>query len=156
MDLEWRLVMAEGDATVLRFPLKTRMRIKAIVERCPAMGAVAARLPDNGDTLRDGCERMLARAFTLLLHLPDLTREEADVLLDHDAGIEETTLEELTRLSQDPEKVELYIVWREVWADVEDADIRRFARYVVALIARMYRLECHVKRERAAEAVLSA
>ncbi|HTK04373.1 MAG TPA: hypothetical protein VL500_02220 [Candidatus Eisenbacteria bacterium] len=146
--------MVEAEANVLRFPLRTRMRIRAIVERCPAMGAVAARLPEDGDPARDECERMLARAFTLLLHLPDLTREEADAALDHEAGAEETAAEELAWLCQGNE--ELYAIWREVWADVEDAAVRGFARYAVALIARLYRLECLIRRERAAEAVLSA
>jgi len=148
--------MTEGDATVLRFPLRSRMRIKAIIERCPAMGAIAARLPEDGDPSRDGCEQVLARAFVLLLHLPDITREEADAALDHDAGIEETTTEELARLCHDSGKEELYGIWREVWVDVEDAGVRRFARYSVALISRLYRLECLIKRERAAVAVLSA
>ena len=89
----------------------------------------------------------------LLLHLPDLTRGEADAALDHEAGVEETTVEELARLCQDADKQDLYAIWREVWADVEDAGVKRFARYAVALIARLYRLECHIKRERTADAV---
>lgn len=142
--------------TVLPFPLLPKMRIWAIIDRCPALGAVAARLPAEDDVLRGESERVLAQAFTLLLHLPDLTREEADRVLDHSAGIEEVAAEELSYLHHDPEKTERYDIWREVWAGEDDPRIRAFARYCIALIARLYRLECVAKVERNEEGALSA
>lgn len=141
---------------VLRFPLPPKMRIRAIIARCPALGAVAARLPAEDDVLRGECERVLAQAFTLLLHLPDLTREEADAVLDHSAGVDETAAEELARLHQDTETAERYEIWREVWAGEDEPRTRSFARYCVALIARLYRLECVAQMERREEQALYA
>lgn len=140
--------MNDTGATLLKFPLLPRMRIRAIIERCPALGAVADRLPSEDAAERGGCERVLAQAFTLLLHLPDITREQADVILRHSADVETLTEEELAYVLHDPDKAERYDVWREVWADEDDPETRRFARYCVALIARLYRMEHFALRER--------
>ncbi|HTM68979.1 MAG TPA: hypothetical protein VL426_06815 [Candidatus Binatia bacterium] len=145
--------MSQGDAAVLRFPLKARMRVRAIVERCPALGAVADRLPPEGDGARCAHERVLAQAFTLLLHLPEVSREEADVALGHEASAEDVTVEELARLHEG--NAELYEIWRCVWAEEADEALRAFGRYCVALIARLYRLEPHIRRERLAEAAIA-
>lgn len=139
--------MSDAGATILRFPLLPKMRIKAIVERCPALGAVAARLPPEDAADRGDCERVLAQAFTLLLHLPGLTREQADVVLDHETDVETLTAEELAYVHHDPDKAALYEVWREAWACEDDPATRRFARYCVALIARLYRMEYFARLE---------
>ncbi len=139
--------MDDAGATILRFPLLPKMRIRAIVERCPALGAVAAKLPPEDDVLRGECERVLAQAFTLLLHLPGLTREQADVVLDHGTDAETLTTDELALVLHDPDKQELYEVWREAWAGEDDPATRGFARYCVALIARLYRMEHFARRE---------
>lgn len=139
--------MDDVGAIVLRFPLQPRIRIKAIIGRCPALGAVAARLPPEDDALYGEHERVLAQALTLLLHLPDLTREQADLVLDHAASPEAITIEELGYLHHDPDKADLYEVWRDVWDAEEDERVRNFARYCVALIARLYRMEYFAKLE---------
>ncbi len=149
--------MNDAGAKVLGFPLLPRMRIRAIIERCPALGAVASRLPPEDDERRIESERVLAQAFTLLLHLPSLTREQADVALGHSTDAEALAAEELAFVLHDPDKAELYEVWRDVWAAEDDRGTRQFARYCVALIARLYRMEHFAKLESMHEdAALSA
>ncbi|HSD12671.1 MAG TPA: hypothetical protein VLC10_03870, partial [Patescibacteria group bacterium] len=109
--------------------------------------AVASRLPPEDDERRIESERVLAQAFTLLLHLPSLTREQADVALDHSTDAETLTAEELAYVCHDPDKSELYEIWREAWSGEDDPGTRRFARYCVALIARLYRMEHFAKLE---------
>ncbi|MEY4744461.1 MAG: hypothetical protein RL272_406 [Candidatus Parcubacteria bacterium] len=144
--------MDDFGGTVLRFPLLPRMRILQIIERCPALGAIAARLPAEDDPRRVDCERVLAQAFTLLLHLPDVTREQADAALDHSAGAEAVTVEELARILRDPETAERYEIWRAVWESEDDPQTRTFARYCVALMSRLYRLESFARAESSRDA----
>lgn len=144
--------MAE-EHVLLRFPLRPRIRIGAIVERCPALGAIAASLPPEGDPSRAEHERVLAQAFMLLRHLPDVSREEADAALDHGASPDAVADEELGRLFHGNE--ELYELWRVVWTDEVDQSLIAFGRYCVALVARLYRMEPQILREREAEAAIA-
>lgn len=135
---------------VLRFPLRPKMRIRAMVERCPALGAVADRLPGAEGSAYDEHERVLAQAFMLLRHLPDVTREEADDALSHAASADAVADEELGRLWD--ENAELYELWQCVWSGESDQALIAFGRYCVALIARLYRLEPLITAERRPEA----
>jgi hypothetical protein len=140
----------ERRGVVIGFPLSARKRIELLTERCPAFGAIAERLPPAAHPLRPTCERLLAKVFTRVLHLPDVTRDEASALLDHDASADDVATEELERLRSDPATEDRHALLAELWdGEVEPAH-RRVTRYYAALVARLYRLEPHVLRERSA------
>ncbi len=144
--------MTNETATVLAFPLSPRLRIRALTARCPALDAIVARLPSDGDPSRPACERALAAVFTRLLYLPDLTYDEAAAALDHAASQDAVTVEELALLYHDPDARERYDLWREVWLAERDPETCRATRYYFALLNRLYRMEYLFRRERQADA----
>lgn len=136
-------------AVILKFPLSARIRITQIVERCPALAAITDRLPPEGHHLRGTCERLLAKAFTRLLHLPGLTWDEAANAIAHDGSPDEFADAELGRLASDDATAERHALWQALWAD-ESPPTQRIIRYYVALISVLYRLEPHVCAARTA------
>lgn len=134
---------------ILKFPLAARIRISQIVERCPALAAVTDRLPPEGHHLRVTCERLLAKAFTRLLHLPGLTWDEAAAAIAHDGSPDEFADAELGRLASDDATAERHALWEALWTD-EPPPMRRIIRYYVALISALYRLEPGLRAARTA------
>lgn len=134
---------------ILKFPLAARLRIAQIAERCPALAAVADRLPPEGHHLRVPCERLLAKAFTRILHLPGLTWDEASAALAHDVSPDEFADAELGRLASDAATAERFALWEALWTD-EPPATQRVIRYYMALISVLYRLEPEVRAARTA------
>jgi len=133
--------MNEQSMQIIEFPVRPRMCIRAMVEACPALTAVAARLPPPTDAFYAASERLLAELFQRLLHPPQLRPEEAAEVLDHEASPERFTEEELVRLAGDPETRCIYDHWKDVWENETDPVLRMRAGYYAALLSRLYRME---------------
>lgn len=134
---------------ILKFPLAARIRIAQMVERCPAFAAVTDRLPPEDHHLRGVCERLLAKAFTRLLHLPGLTWDEAAAAIAHEGTPDDFADAELGRLASDDATAERHSLWEALWTD-EPPATQRIIRYYVALISALYRLEPEVCAARTA------
>ena len=126
-------------SNVFHLPTSPRFRIAEIVAACPALGAIAERLPTGAKLVEH--ERILSELFQRLLHSPGLTYEQAQELLDHGASPDAVADEEMAWLLADSDTELLYAWWREVWEPEEDQELRRGARYYAGLLARLYRLE---------------
>jgi hypothetical protein len=126
---------------IIQFPGSPSYLIAKQVASCPALGAVADRLPSIDDSSRLSSERIMVKLFRRLLHPLKLLREESDQLLDHGASPDAFVVDELAVLATDKETECVYEYWKEIWESEDDPVLQDRARYFAALVARLYRLE---------------
>ncbi len=139
--------MPEQSINLIEFPIRPRVCIRDMIGLCPALAAVADRLPPPTDALYAESERLLAELFQRLLHPPRLLLHEAAEILDHAAPIDAFTDDELAALANDPETRCVFDYWKDVWEDEADPVLSRRAGYYAALLARLYRMEYIVLNE---------
>jgi len=141
--------MLQEITDVIDFPLSPRFFIEQSVAERPCLGAIAERLPslDAADRLDE--ELVMAKLFSLMLHEPRLSYDEAKSALDHDAAPDDVAADELAEMRSDPGLNGLYEIWEAIWADEADAGLKDRARYYAALLARLYRLEYRIRSEAA-------
>lgn len=126
---------------IIQFPESPSYLIAKQVASCPALAAVADRLPSIDDPSRLPSERIMVKLFRRLLHPLKLLREESEQLLDHAAPRDAFTTDELAELAADRETECVYDYWKEIWESEDDPALQERARYFAALVARLYRLE---------------
>jgi len=126
---------------LIRFPESPSYLIEKQITSCPALAAVADKLPSPDDPSRLPSERIMVKLFRRLLHPLRLLREESDQLLDHGAARDAFTTEELAELATNKETECVYEYWKEIWESEIDPVLQDRARYFAALVARLYRLE---------------
>jgi hypothetical protein len=126
---------------LIQFPESPSYLIAKQIISCPALAAVAEKLPSQDDPSRLPSERIMVKLFRRLLHPLKLLREESDQLLDHAASRDAFTTEELAALAADKQTECVYEYWKEIWESEIDPVLQDRARYFAALVARLYRLE---------------
>lgn len=116
----------------------------------PAYRPLVDRLKEEPRAIRARCARQLAELFRRRLYTLDLTEVQARTILVHKESKERFIAAEFLRMQADEKWKSIYGMWRPLWCDVADTDVRTFIRYAVAMLARLYYLEpvayMHAKR----------
>ena len=133
-------------ATIISFPNSPLAVIASLVRDNPALDALAAKLPSSDDPSYLPRARVMAEVMKLALYRLELTSGQAAAALAHDGPSAAAASEELERLLADEKTEGLYYVWSAVWESCDDA-LAEDARYYVAMLARLYRLEYPIRRQ---------
>jgi len=131
-------------ATIIPFPNSPSAVIGSLVETNPALGALTAKLPPSDDRLFPAHARVMAEVMKLALYRLKLSVDQAAQALAHDQPRAAVAAEELSRLRAGEATEGLYFVWSSIWESCDPA-VREEARYYVALMARLYRLEYPIR-----------
>lgn len=138
--------MPASHGTLVQFPFSPRPFVSRVIERCPALAAVYARLPHTDDgPLWHEYELIFCAAVGRLTRLPSLPAADAFILLDSMAATDDLLIEEICLFDRDPERRDL----SEYCNDICDAvamprDIYRCGLLVAALLGRLLRFESRV------------
>ncbi|MBI4458293.1 hypothetical protein HY633_04995 [Candidatus Uhrbacteria bacterium] len=139
-------------AEIIGFPNLASEFIQKM-SRSPPLAAVMVRLPavtDQRQRLR--AEQLLHQLLKRMLWYPRLTREQADIVLDHDSPPDVVADAELEVMERHENRGwrRQHERCRQIWDQAETPEIRAHVRYAAALIWRLYRFEAQAKKEAAA------
>lgn len=126
-------------------PLSLSSESEAFCDRraaeVPAYRPLVDRLKEEPRAIRARCARQLAELFRNRLYSLDLTERQARTILAHKESENLFVAAEFLRMQADEKWKSIYGMWRPLWCDVADTDVRTFTRYAVAMLARLYYLE---------------
>ncbi|MFC1702883.1 hypothetical protein ACFLZO_00275 [Patescibacteria group bacterium] len=107
----------------------------------PAFRPFVEKLNEEPRAIRSRCARLLAELFRTRLYPLDITEAQARTILAHTESRKQFIAAEFLRMQADEKWKSIYGMWRPLWCDITDTDVRTFVQYAVAMLARLYYLE---------------